>query len=80
MAETFSDLGDLFSGSNKRQPSKFNVLSTKDDPMLPSREDIIDQVLNEQLNVLKRRRGQALGESSVQSEDPTLASSAIFGV
>ena len=55
----------------------------QEDPLeLPSRNDVVMGVLNQQLDTLKRRRsqGQVLGGNTQSQDTSALASSTLFGV
>lgn len=77
---------DLFGGSGsnvlgiaKRGASAISNLANND--QLPNRNDVITQVLNQQLETLKRRKGGLGGVTPMQEpENDQLTSTALFGL
>ncbi len=79
-------LTDWMDGGNKsghtQQQDLFAQVGAGIDNPLPSRQQTIMNVLNEQLQVIKKRQAGAdpLGTMTTGDQAPTTASSALFGV
>jgi hypothetical protein len=81
------DTGDFFRGGDKAGTTFGESLNLEEAPpqadqSLPSREDVVTQILSEQIKVLEKRRQGILGQTT-PSPDATkdnLASTTLFGV